>query len=443
MLGALKAKAAVPALVNALSEPDAAEAAVKALDQIGDPAAVEPLIALLNKPETSLNVRLSAIAALGNFKDPRAVPVLLEILSKGNTGDESHASVEALKAIGDRNAVPGLIKLLSSDKPEMRNAAAYLLGSLKDPSAAAQLVEALKGEQEDSVKGSITRALVELGDPSVADSLTQEALPGGQQGISAVMSLKKLGEAGAPGLRRVLGESQDRELRKAAAQALGEMKSVASIPTLQTAINLDPNGEVSSEAALALGKIGSLDAVKALVAAINTPDSNPNRWDAILDALRMSKDPSAGDALAELLNSSLLNRWPGGQFMVAEKLAERGDARAKPILEKFSQMPGSSVRAQAALSKLTSPPASAQTPTAPPATGTMNLVGTTWKLGEFTVLFKDATTINVKAPRMPSGMDGTYTLEDGKITVNIAMETKTGTWNGTTLVIDGMTGEKQ
>ena len=83
---------------------------------------------------------------------------------------------------------------------------------------------------------------------------------------------------------------------------------------------------------------------------------------------------------------------------------------------------------------------------AAPAAGAA-LVGSTWKIGEFTANFKDATTVSLKGGALasiaPDGLDAKYTLADGKIEVNTMGMTKTGTFDGTNLIIDGSTAVRQ
>ncbi|HUW62166.1 MAG TPA: hypothetical protein VMZ06_14280 [Candidatus Bathyarchaeia archaeon] len=84
---------------------------------------------------------------------------------------------------------------------------------------------------------------------------------------------------------------------------------------------------------------------------------------------------------------------------------------------------------------------------AAPAAAAAALVGSTWKIGEFTANFKDATTVSLKGGALasiaPDGLDAKYTLADGKIEVNAMGTVKTGTFDGTNLIIDGSTAVRQ
>lgn len=84
---------------------------------------------------------------------------------------------------------------------------------------------------------------------------------------------------------------------------------------------------------------------------------------------------------------------------------------------------------------------------AEPAVVGATLVGSTWKIGEFTATFKDDTTVSLKggplAAIAPNGLDAKYTLADGKVTVSAMGQTKSGTFDGTNLIIDGDTAVRQ
>ncbi len=91
-------------------------------------------------------------------------------------------------------------------------------------------------------------------------------------------------------------------------------------------------------------------------------------------------------------------------------------------------------------------PAAAAPETA--ASASNGLIGTTWKVGPFMAHFKDATTVHVSGGeptvQMPDGIDAVYVMKDGTIEVTVLNGiVKKGTWDGSSLVIDGIVGEKQ
>jgi HEAT repeat protein len=105
---------AVPNLIAALNDkkPSVCGAAAGALGRIGDPRAVEPLIAVLAAREEAGWVKVAAADALGRLGDPRALKPLLTALRAVGI-DLSCAAAKALGELGDRGAVDSLIKVLS------------------------------------------------------------------------------------------------------------------------------------------------------------------------------------------------------------------------------------------------------------------------------------------------------------------------------------------
>jgi HEAT repeat protein len=101
-------------------------AAAYALGQIGDPRAVEPLIAALG--DESSDVRQDAAYALGEIKDPRAVEPLIAALKDWHSNVRK-AAAKALVKIGTP-AVELLIAALRDEDERVRQAAAEALDHL-------------------------------------------------------------------------------------------------------------------------------------------------------------------------------------------------------------------------------------------------------------------------------------------------------------------------
>lgn len=189
-LGGLADPRAVPALARGLDDPDpnVQVAAAEALGRIGGPAAEAALLACADRSSgmvqlTALDalaqagavvpatralrwadvpvVRVSALRLLGNARDPAALPTLVAALGD-RTRRAREAAIEALaryvddgatdaqralvarelRALG-RPAVDHLIEALAARQPEVRRAAALLLGVGQHRAAVARLAELL------------------------------------------------------------------------------------------------------------------------------------------------------------------------------------------------------------------------------------------------------------------------------------------------------------
>lgn len=74
------------------------------------------------------------------------------------------------------------------------------------------------------------------------------------------------------------------------------------------------------------------------------------------------------------------------------------------------------------------------------------LIDSAWTIGDFQIRFLDAAGILLKGGPLkdiaPNGLKGQYTYKDGVVTISAMGQTKTGTWDGEKLVIDGKEGVK-
>jgi HEAT repeats/Gram-negative bacterial TonB protein C-terminal len=151
-LGATRARGAVRALVEALSdrEPSVREAAAFALGQISDSAAAGLLIPLL--ADSSSEVRASAAFALGMIGNRKAIDALSYALGDSSSEVRSSA-IFALGLMEDDGAVDELIEALDDSSFDVRYDAVWALGRIGEPDA------------EDHLRGSlVTLDLLKIDD---------------------------------------------------------------------------------------------------------------------------------------------------------------------------------------------------------------------------------------------------------------------------------------
>ena len=158
---------------------DVRRKAAEALGRIGDARAVEPLAKTLKDEDSS--VRYCAGGALRalpleRIRNESAVAALTNALDHEDCKVRCNAA-HALGRIGDKSAVPALIKALrdthmeyaDDEHPDMGKfhpvsvAAADALGAIGDRSAVPALIEALK-HSDRFVKDSAEEALIALGE---------------------------------------------------------------------------------------------------------------------------------------------------------------------------------------------------------------------------------------------------------------------------------------
>ena len=103
---------------------DTRQAMVEALGQIGDPRAVDALVARLADAGEDEYVRLAAARALGQIGDPRAVdPLAARLADAGEDKDVRTAAAEALGEIGEEPALAALRDYLDDPVEAVRRAA--------------------------------------------------------------------------------------------------------------------------------------------------------------------------------------------------------------------------------------------------------------------------------------------------------------------------------
>ena len=125
------------------------QVAAKALKEIGDSKAVDPLIRALK--DGNHEIKEIAAEALGKIGNPRAVEPLIEVLGDRNWISRKTA-IKALGEIGDERAVESLIETLRDRNWDVRRAAAEALGKTGNERATEPLVEARKDSQRDSCR---------------------------------------------------------------------------------------------------------------------------------------------------------------------------------------------------------------------------------------------------------------------------------------------------
>jgi hypothetical protein len=129
-------------------------------------ANTDELIQQLNQDDVI--ARLHAVKALGEIKDARAVEPLSAVLKDSKCGLQA---ANALAKIG-RPSVPSLVTALKNNSPIARRNAAKALGEIRDNSAVEPLTSALK-DDSPIVRRNAALALKEIGssDTVVVDIL--------------------------------------------------------------------------------------------------------------------------------------------------------------------------------------------------------------------------------------------------------------------------------
>ena len=293
----MEAKKDIKGLINALGyqkDNDVRQAAAAALVRIGA-TAVEPLSASL-KHEYG-DVRRAAAKALGEIGDPRAVEPLLAAVKAGTTDsmrDGSSLAVEALAKIGTP-AIDIMVAALRDVEWKVRRAAVLALSEIGDPRAIQPLIATLM-DKDDDVRRAVAGALVKAGEPAVRPLIVVLEDLNVDARRSAVEALGEIGDPQAVRPLVAVLNDEDQQVRQAAADALVKVGKPAVQPLI--AVLEDLNVDVRRAAAESLGEIGDPQAVRPLVAALNDEDQQVRK--AAANAL-----VKVGEQSVDLLTSAL------------------------------------------------------------------------------------------------------------------------------------------
>lgn len=332
-LGALRAREALPVLQRLTASPHAFTqvAAVDALGRIGDPTAVDTLVAVATGERVEPFIAKKALLALGAIGDERAGPTVLRMLFEERPGisffpeaafaasqigrpmagpllavlegkDEKLSAFAAGRSIppgalvakaaqllgdvGGAEAAPALVRKLGYREGDpgvalyVRVLAAESLGRLRAAEGVRPLADLVAKEKDANVRDRYCDALVRIGDPAALPALRVAAAAGDWD----------LREGPLTALSRLGGEAERAEILKAkakdcAAQCPGPVEGAyaAMLARLDAAKACgtgvacwaaklaDASAAVRDRAALEVGRAGGAAQAEALGEAIARP----------------------------------------------------------------------------------------------------------------------------------------------------------------------------
>src|ERR1700752_3139024 len=163
--------------------------AAEALGKIGDPRAVESLIAALGRSDSE--VQSKAAEALGKIGDARAIEPLIVALQVHDYEVAREAEM-ALTEFAEAATEP-LITALNDASFDARHKAVRLLGQIGDARAVEPLIAALN-RSDNYARRAVANALGNLGDVLAIEPLTKLLVQGNYEvGYVILPSLEKLG----------------------------------------------------------------------------------------------------------------------------------------------------------------------------------------------------------------------------------------------------------
>jgi len=272
------------------------------LDETGE-AGIEALIEAV-KTDESEAVRAAAIDALTALG---AIDGLLEALGQDVPEDAA-----------DWAKAESFVKNLSADAPELRMAAANVLGRLENENAVRPLVSALD-DPDPRVRARIARALGQIGDPGAAAALIEhlhgEPLPVRREVADALGYLGN--EDALEGLLSVADDPNE-SMRRAIAASLGRFGNPQPIDTL-----IEMLGDESDLVRRA--------AVFSLIEILSNVDSSKSDElrQMVVDRMSQSDDPSVVESLCEIVEEgSQLHQRRNAVWMLGRVAGEKSGPKA-------------------------------------------------------------------------------------------------------------------
>jgi HEAT repeat protein len=319
--------------VMSLNRIKMAEAMAGKTDGKESEAAVNPAVALKN-PDAE--ARRKAVEALGAKRDPRLIGTLADALRDENSAVRS-AAAQALSNIREPQVVEPMIRALSMEKDGKISSAIFKLGTV----AVEPLLHALESAPAD-IEKKVRLLLKRIQDP-----LSLEALIGSLEDddrairIRATWELKsRVRDQKTPemvsALLTALKDSEP-EVRKNAAEALGEIKDPRAVEPLLEALK-DPSSV--SVASLALSEIKDPRALPVLLKMLGD-ESQASREGAATALARI------GTPAIEPLISVLASPNDNVREIAAWALGEIGDPKAVTALTHLVKDKNMLVRAKA------------------------------------------------------------------------------------------------
>jgi HEAT repeat protein len=246
-------------------------------------------------------IREEAAMMLGTLRDPRAVGPLVSVLRDGDRAVRDAAS-EALLAIGEP-AVTTLGACLSDPLLTVQELASSVLARIADARVLTPLITAL-ASPDWIVRMHAAKA---LGRIQASEAVTP-LVPLLQDAVKAVReetstALAAIGEAALPSLLGALTHGEWL-VRLHAVEALGKTRSPEAVVPLLSVLFNDRDRAVREDAVRALGHIGDTRAVEFLVTAMKDSGLRPLAVEALgaaARALGVIRDESAIPSLIKAL----------------------------------------------------------------------------------------------------------------------------------------------
>jgi len=305
-----------------------------------------------NNPSASLNKFADPeIRTIYTWQDERKMDSLLPYLHHQNPVYRSEAAL-AFASVQDKKAISDLSSLLMDKQALVRKAAAYALGQISDPATEPLLIEVITRETAPAVKAEMLEALGKCATQKGLDFLSTLVTSASDQVIKAGQAwglyrtnAKDLNYAQAIATAaQMLSADNSQPARLGAAHFLARtprLDLTGQLILIISAAQSDPSAEVRMAAAQALGKIKSSQVTSTLLELVQQdPDYRVQ-----INALRALNNAEFS-RIKEVVYESITYKNPNMALAAADfLLAKAPAAEANQLLERAKRATNWRVRA--------------------------------------------------------------------------------------------------
>ena len=356
--------------------------AVKALNEIGGPKTVDPLVKLCADPDPEIEIRATdglvnaympgylksglsgtlqrvgnSIKAKFNDSNDQVIDAYVEVRPEViaalgklvRTGSGTEARANAARAIGilrGRAAIPDLIEALHSKDDSVMFESLSAIEKIRDPAAAPRIAFLLRDLEEKIQVAALTTTGILLNreaEPDVRDALQHAR--GVKVRRAALTALAMLGTPGDHAIFLGYLSDKDDSLRSAAAEGLGRVRNATDRPTLEATFKNERKMGPRLAAAFALVSLGNLDTGEfaPLRYLINTLNVRSYQGVAVAYVTELARDLKIRLAIYPMLPRSTRDE----KIQLCTVFARSGEKDTLPYLETLSVDPDKEVAAEA------------------------------------------------------------------------------------------------
>ena len=265
---------AVPFLISQLDgDPPVIIAAAGALGAIGDGAAFEALVGLLDYPHDA--VRRAAVGALNSIGHP-GMEKSVQRLLRDRSARVRESAARIAGYFGYASCLDAMLQLGADEDEQVRRAVIEHLPNFDDPRAARLVLEALRSDDASTVRAAAARGVSHIPGAEAMQALLR-ACEDRDLWVRyyAIRALSRR-EGGRDGLLPILTQLAQRDaappVRIAAIEAVAEIPGADAAPLLASLVR-DPEREVAESALRAMGSLPVAETRDALAAELTSADA--------------------------------------------------------------------------------------------------------------------------------------------------------------------------